>query len=49
MTNNSLVMLKRLQASKIFVYVYKILRFCVNLQKFQTLVSAKNGHLKVVS
>ena len=29
------------------VSVYKILRFFANLQKFQTLVPAKNRHLKV--
>ena len=44
-TNHSIVMLRRLQASKTFVCVYKILHFCANLQKFQTLVPAKNSHL----
>ena len=38
MTNHSIVMLRRLQASKTFVCVYKILCFCANLQK---LVPAK--------
>ena len=47
MTNHSIVMLRRLQASKTIVCVYKILHFCTNLQKFQTLVPAKNCHLKV--
>ena len=47
MTNHSIVMLTRLQASKAFVCVYKILCFCANPQKFQTLVPTKNGHLKV--
>ena len=47
MTNNSIVMLRRLQASETFVCVYKILRFCANPQKFQTLVPTKNSHLKV--
>ena len=47
MANHSIVMLTRLQASKAFVCVYKILCFCANPQKFQTLVPTKNGHLKV--
>ena len=47
MTNHSNVMLRRQQASKTFVCVYKILRFCANPQKFQTLVSANNSCLKV--
>ena len=46
MTNHSIVMLRRLQSSKTFVCVYKILCFCANPQKFQTLVPAKNSHLK---
>ena len=46
--NHSNVMLRRLQASR-FVCVYKILRFCANLQKFQTLVPANNSHLKVLT
>ena len=40
MTNQ---MLKRLQASKTFVCVYKLLHFCANPQK----LPAKNSHLKV--
>ena len=48
MTNHLIVMLRKLQASsKTFVYVYKILHFCANPQKFQTLVPAKNSHLKI--
>ena len=39
--------MRRLQASKTFVCMYKILHFCANPQKFQTLVPAKNSHLKV--
>ena len=46
-TNHSIVMLRRLQASKSFVCVYKILHFCANPQKFQTLVPTKNSRLKV--
>ena len=47
MTNHSIVMLRRQQASKTFVCVYKILRFCANPQKFQIilLVPAKNKQL----
>jgi len=45
-TNHSIALLRRLQASQTFVCVYKISRFCTNPQKFQTLVPAKNSHLK---
>ena len=44
----NIVMLRRLQVNKPFVCAYKILRFCANPQKFQTLVPAKNSHFKVV-
>ena len=37
----NIVMLRRLQGSKTFVCAYKLLRFCTNTQKFQTLVPAK--------
>ena len=30
-----------------FFYEYQILHFCANLQKYQTLITAKNTHLKV--
>ena len=40
-------MLRRLQTSKTFVCVYTFLHLCANSQTFQTLVPAKNSHLKV--
>ena len=42
-------MLRRLQANKTFVCAYKILRFCGNPQKFQTLVPTKSSHFKVAN